>query len=75
MAEWRISVYGTSPKEWSHLAQWVMNNRLVSPHLKWVIQVPRLYHILKEKNDVHSFQDMLDSTHSLAIACANTRNV
>lgn len=61
MAEWRISVYGTSPKEWSHLAQWVMNNRLVSPHLKWVIQVPRLYHILKEKNDVHSFQDMLDN--------------
>jgi AMP deaminase len=68
MAEWRISVYGTSPKEWSHLAHWVLNNRLVSPHLKWVIQVPRLYHVFKETNEVHSFQDLLDSTHAPLVA-------
>jgi len=62
MVEWRISVYGRSPKEWNLLAHWVESNNLISPHLKWVIQVPRLYHILKENGDVQCFQDMLDST-------------
>jgi len=61
MVEWRISVYGRSPKEWNLLAHWVESNNLISPHLKWVIQVPRLYHILKENGDVQCFQDMLDN--------------
>lgn len=74
--EWRISVYGTSPSEWSHLAKWALENRLVSPNLKWVIQVPRIYSILKETQDLYCLQDMFDSTIAgicAAISCILNR--
>ncbi len=40
--EWRISIYGEDETDWSLLAKWVHDNNLVSPNLRWVIQVSGL---------------------------------
>jgi hypothetical protein len=34
-----------------------------SDTLKWVVQLPRLYHVFKENQDVNTFQDVLDSNY------------
>ncbi|XP_049850266.1 AMP deaminase-like isoform X2 [Schistocerca gregaria] len=60
-AEWRLSVYGRSPKEWSLLASWVVDNNLISNQVRYLIQVPRLYEVYKVNNLIDSFQDMLSS--------------
>ena len=39
LAEYRLSVYGRHRSEWAKLANWVMYNRLVSPNVRWMIQV------------------------------------
>lgn len=41
-AELRISIYCKNPLEWSKLASWALNNEVYSPHVRWLIQVPRL---------------------------------
>ncbi len=47
--------------EWDFSAQWTKENNLNHPSNRWVIQVPRIYHILKANGDITNFQDMLDS--------------
>ncbi|CDK24620.1 unnamed protein product [Kuraishia capsulata CBS 1993] len=59
MAEYRISIYGRDPKEWDKLAAWVVDNKLFSHNVRWLIQVPRLYDIYKTSNIVQSFQDVV----------------
>jgi AMP deaminase len=59
MVEWRISIYGRSKDEWDKLAKWVVNNKLVSPNVRWLIQVPRLYNVYKQSKLVDCFQDVL----------------
>lgn len=59
MAEYRISIYGRSPDEWDKLAGWVCKHRLFSDNVRWLIQVPRLYNIYRDKNLVDNFEDML----------------
>lgn len=61
LAEYRLSVYGRSRDEWRKLAAWVVDNRLASPNVRWMIQVPRLYEAYKESGAVHCFQDMLNN--------------
>uniref|UniRef100_A0A8C4WR88 Uncharacterized protein n=1 Tax=Eptatretus burgeri TaxID=7764 RepID=A0A8C4WR88_EPTBU len=39
--ELRISVRGTSPDEWSRLADWFVEQEVYSPHIRWVVQLPR----------------------------------
>jgi len=41
-AEPRLSIYGCNPNEWAKLAGWFNKHRVFSPHLKWMIQVPRI---------------------------------
>lgn len=59
LAEYRISIYGRSASEWTSLAAWVVDNSLVSPNVRWMIQIPRLYHVYRSSGQVANFQEML----------------
>lgn len=63
MAEYRISIYGRSKSEWDKLAKWVVNNKLFSPNVRWLIQIPRLYDIYKGSSLVINFEDVIRSTY------------
>jgi AMP deaminase len=59
MAEYRISIYGRSEGEWDKLAAWVIDNKLYSHNVRWLIQVPRLYNLYKETRVVDNFSDVI----------------
>ncbi|EEP76599.1 AMP deaminase 2 [Uncinocarpus reesii 1704] len=59
MAEWRISIYGRSMDEWDKLAAWVVDNRLFSPNIRWLIQVPRLYDVYKSNGIIDNFEAII----------------
>lgn len=59
MAEYRISIYGRSLDEWSKLAAWVVDNKLFSDNVRWLIQVPRLYDIYKRSGLVENFGELV----------------
>ena len=61
MAEYRISIYGRSPDEWDKLAIWVCNNGLFSENIRWLIQIPRLYNIYREKNSMENFEELISN--------------
>lgn len=35
--EWRISIYGKSSSEWHTLAKWLIDNKLHSHRIRWMI--------------------------------------
>ena len=45
--------------EWDQLAAWAVTNNVYSDHVRWLIQVPRLYDIYRTKGGVKTFQDIL----------------
>lgn len=59
--EWRLSIYGRSADEWDNLAKWIVNNKLYSHNVRWLIQVPRLYDIYKANGSVKTFEDIIIS--------------
>ncbi|CAG8530263.1 11560_t:CDS:10 [Diversispora eburnea] len=59
MAEYRISIYGRSKSEWDKLAKWVIDHKIFSPNVRWLIQVPRLYYVYKDAQIVESFEDVI----------------
>lgn len=59
LVEWRISIYGRKKSEWSSLANWFYSNQLSHSNIRWLIQIPRLFKIYKENNDVNSFHEMV----------------
>lgn len=59
--EWRLSIYGRKRDEWYKLSKWVLDNNLVSPNNRWMIQVPRLYSVYHSAGQIRNFQDMLDN--------------
>ncbi|KAF2480355.1 hypothetical protein BDY17DRAFT_255503, partial [Neohortaea acidophila] len=59
MVEWRISIYGRSLDEWDKLAAWVVDNKLYSPNVRWIIQIPRLYDVYKENQTMQSFEEII----------------
>ncbi|KAK9319280.1 hypothetical protein V1517DRAFT_266574 [Lipomyces orientalis] len=59
MAEYRISIYGKSRNEWDRLAEWVVDNKLFSPNVRWLIQVPRLYDVYKASGIVGDFEQIV----------------
>jgi len=61
MAEYRISIYGRSPNEWSKLADWFCSNKVFSPNVRWLIQIPRLYGVYKASGLVKNFADFIRS--------------
>jgi AMP deaminase len=61
MVEWRISIYGREPSEWDKLAEWIVDNKLFSPNVRWLIQCPRLYDVYKSSKLVKNFQDVVEN--------------
>ena len=61
MAEYRISIYGRSMDEWNKLASWIVDNKLFSPNVRWLIQVPRLYDVYKANGTVDNFERVIES--------------
>ena len=59
--EWRLSVYGRNYDEWDKLAKWVINNKLFSHNVRWLIQMPRLYDVYKQSGAVETFEDVIHS--------------
>ena len=59
MVEWRISIYGRSIDEWDKLAAWVVDNKLYSPNVRWLIQIPRLYDVYKANESMETFEEVL----------------
>uniref|UniRef100_A0A060TH66 AMP deaminase n=1 Tax=Blastobotrys adeninivorans TaxID=409370 RepID=A0A060TH66_BLAAD len=59
MAEYRISIYGRKLDEWDKLAAWVIDHKILSPNVRWLIQVPRLYDIYKSSGNVERFEDIV----------------
>ncbi|KAI9889161.1 MAG: AMP deaminase [Vezdaea aestivalis] len=59
MVEWRISIYGRNVNEWDKLAAWVLDNRLVSHNVRWLIQIPRLYNLYQKTGEIQSFEEIL----------------
>eukprot|EP00915_Cephaloidophora_sp_WS-2016_P005455 GHVH01007253.1.p1 GENE.GHVH01007253.1~~GHVH01007253.1.p1 ORF type:complete len:805 (+),score=84.03 GHVH01007253.1:307-2415(+) len=57
--EWRVSIYGTSQDEWLKLSNWVNKNELWSKNVRWVVQVPRIYNVVRKKGQVKSFEELL----------------
>ena len=61
MAEYRVSIYGRSKSEWDKLADWVVDNKLFSHNVRWLIQVPRLYNVYRGNGQVNNFEEFLSN--------------
>lgn len=59
MVELRISVYGRSRDEWDKLSSWIVDNKLFSHNVRWLIQIPRLYDLYRKNGNVKNFQEIL----------------
>jgi AMP deaminase len=59
MVEWRISIYGKSPDEWDKLAAWVVDNKLFSHNVRWLIQIPRLFDVYKASGIMNTFDQVV----------------
>ncbi|OCK80708.1 AMP deaminase 3 [Lepidopterella palustris CBS 459.81] len=59
MVEWRISIYGRDLDEWDKLAAWVVDNKLFSPNVRWLIQIPRLYDVYKATGLMDNFEQVI----------------
>ncbi|KAH8735361.1 hypothetical protein BGZ61DRAFT_471817 [Ilyonectria robusta] len=59
MVEWRISVYGKTIDEWDKLAAWVVDNKLFSHNVRWLIQIPRLYDVYKATGLMETFEQVV----------------
>ncbi|KAI0269947.1 AMP deaminase [Gloeopeniophorella convolvens] len=57
--EWRLSIYGRNEDEWDKLASWIVDNKLFSHNVRWLVQVPRLYDVYKENGSIQNFQDIV----------------
>ncbi|CAH0594496.1 unnamed protein product [Chrysodeixis includens] len=58
-AEPRISIYCKRQSEWNKLASWALRHDVHSPHIRWLVQVPRLYDIYRFKKLLKNFQEFL----------------
>jgi AMP deaminase len=59
MAEWRISIYARTLDEWDKLAAWVVDNKLFSHNVRWLIQVPRLFDVYKSSGLMENFEQVI----------------
>ncbi|XP_047678285.1 AMP deaminase 3b isoform X2 [Tachysurus fulvidraco] len=60
-AEPRLSIYGRSANEWESLAKWFIQQKMYSPNLRYMIQVPRIYDIFRSKKIIPNFAKMLEN--------------
>lgn len=69
-AEWRLSIYGRKMSEWDYLSKWVLGvdgkglgngKALLSPNVRWMIQIPRLFSLYKITGSLDNFGQMLEN--------------
>ncbi|XP_045776475.1 AMP deaminase 2-like [Maniola jurtina] len=60
-AEPRISIYCKNASEWGKLASWAIRHQVHSPHVRWLVQVPRLYDIYRINKLLKNFQEFLNN--------------
>lgn len=70
MVEYRVSIYGRSIEEWDNLAKWVVDNKLFSYNVRWLVQIPRLYDVYKASSQLNCFEDVITSKQNLPICCS-----
>ena len=61
LVEWRVSIYGKKSSEWNSLAKWFYDNKLAHKYVRWMIQVPRLYHLYRSSGEIKSFGELMDN--------------
>ncbi|KAJ2905077.1 AMP deaminase [Zalerion maritima] len=59
MVEWRVSIYGKSLGEWDNLAAWVVDNKLFSHNVRWLVQIPRLYDVYKASKLMETYEQIV----------------
>lgn len=71
LSEPRISIYGRNNKEWSRLGAWFCRFKVASFNVRWMIQIPRLYHVWNTNGSVANFQvqGLHKDSLSLCIRC------
>ncbi|CAG4956924.1 unnamed protein product [Colias eurytheme] len=57
----RISIYCKGRTEWSKLASWALRHGVHSTHVRWLVQVPRLYDIYRINKLLNNFQEFLNN--------------
>ena len=62
-AEYRLSIYGRKKEEWDIMGDWICNNNLYSQNVRWMIQMPRIYHVFRKIGipTINSFNDMMQN--------------
>jgi len=60
-AEYRVSIYGRKASEWDELAAWIVDNKLWSNNVRWMIQIPRLFGAYKKAGLLNNLQEMIDN--------------
>jgi AMP deaminase len=60
-AEFRVSIYGNSRREWKLLAKWFKRHHLASQSVTWLIQLPRMYSVQHKAGLVSSFEELLSN--------------
>ena len=59
--------------EWDKVAKWVVNHKLFSHNIRWLIQVPRLYQVYKETGAVKTFEDIVVSEYLVPYSHSRTQ--
>eukprot|EP00971_Amphidinium_carterae_P013121 258657-Amphidinium_carterae.1 len=68
--EWRLSIYGRKLDEWDKLSKWVLGldgkglgagQALLSKHVGWMIQIPRLFSLYRSSDQLNNFGEMLEN--------------
>ncbi|KAI5634587.1 adenosine/AMP deaminase domain-containing protein [Phthorimaea operculella] len=57
----RLSIYCKNKQEWTNLAAWALHHDVHSVHVKWLVQVPRLYDIYRINKLLKNFQEFLSN--------------
>lgn len=61
-SEWRISVKGQSKKDWTSIANWIIDHDLDKlQYNRWMVQHPRIYNALKEGGKVQNYGQILQN--------------
>jgi len=60
-SEPRLSIYGNNRSEWSRLAEWAISHNVVSPNIRFLIQLPRLYDVYKSKKMIDNFEEIMSN--------------
>ena len=55
--------------EWDKLAKWVVDNKLYSHNVRWLIQIPRLYDVYKKTGIIGNFEQLLQSEQANFSVC------